>query len=389
METMFLSAEKDCNKNIAEQHNWLTEHLMLSDLSYMIPFTLLILNNKRQVVFFNTMLYKISLINSADEILGRRPGELLDCVHSNEGLGCGTTEFCKLCGATLAIVSAQAGRNDVQECRIIRTNFEAIDLRVWAYPIIIKNKSFTFFTLMDISHEKRKVALEKIFFHDVLNTAAGIKGVAEIMQLMEPDQIVEFNKSMLLLSERLIDEIQAQREISLAEKDDLHLTLTDFDLNGVVHEVIKSLELQEIAKNRNLTVLQSPVSISVKSDRVLLRRVISNICKNGLEAIETGEAVTVSMRQDVQNVIINIANPSVMTHDVQLQLFQRSFSTKGIGRGIGSYSIKLLTEKYLKGRVSFVSGTETGTIFTIQLPLLHPASNIAWKNGTNANKKIH
>jgi sensor histidine kinase regulating citrate/malate metabolism len=52
-----------------------------------------------------------------------------------------------------------------------------------------------------------------------------------------------------------------------------------------------------------------------------------------------------------------------------LQIFQRSFSTKGAGRGLGTYSIKLLGERYLHGTVSFASSAEQGTIFQISLPL--------------------
>jgi sensor histidine kinase regulating citrate/malate metabolism len=55
-----------------------------------------------------------------------------------------------------------------------------------------------------------------------------------------------------------------------------------------------------------------------------------------------------------------------MPVDVQLQIFQRSFSTKGNGRGIGTYSIKLLTEQYLNGKVSFVSNESEGTRFSLE-----------------------
>jgi sensor histidine kinase regulating citrate/malate metabolism len=51
-----------------------------------------------------------------------------------------------------------------------------------------------------------------------------------------------------------------------------------------------------------------------------------------------------------------------------MQIFQRSFSTKGTGRGIGTYSVKLLTEKYLQGEVSFISTKEFGTTFYITIP---------------------
>ena len=58
-----------------------------------------------------------------------------------------------------------------------------------------------------------------------------------------------------------------------------------------------------------------------------------------------------------------------MPDEVQLQLFQRSFSTKGqTGRGIGTYSMKLLGERYLGGRVEFISRHPEGTTFTLSLP---------------------
>lgn len=61
-----------------------------------------------------------------------------------------------------------------------------------------------------------------------------------------------------------------------------------------------------------------------------------------------------------------------MPYDVQLQVFQRSFSTKGIGRGLGTYSIRLLSERYLSGRVSFTSTPEAGTTFYAWYPLELP-----------------
>ena len=57
-----------------------------------------------------------------------------------------------------------------------------------------------------------------------------------------------------------------------------------------------------------------------------------------------------------------------MTREVQLGVFQRSLSTKGSGRGLGTYSMKLLTERYLKGHVSFTSTASGGTTFTIRIP---------------------
>jgi signal transduction histidine kinase len=63
-----------------------------------------------------------------------------------------------------------------------------------------------------------------------------------------------------------------------------------------------------------------------------------------------------------------VHNSSYMPDDVQTQVFQRSFSTKGGGRGLGTYSVKLLTQRYLQGRVGFQSDRCEGTTFWVDLP---------------------
>jgi sensor histidine kinase regulating citrate/malate metabolism len=64
-----------------------------------------------------------------------------------------------------------------------------------------------------------------------------------------------------------------------------------------------------------------------------------------------------------------------MPEEVKMQLFQRSFSTKGEGRGIGTYSIRLLTENYLNGKVSFISNKTDGTVFSVELNKKFPANS--------------
>jgi sensor histidine kinase regulating citrate/malate metabolism len=56
-----------------------------------------------------------------------------------------------------------------------------------------------------------------------------------------------------------------------------------------------------------------------------------------------------------------------MPDAVKLQVFKRSFSTKGEGRGLGTYSIKLFTENYLGGAAELTSNEVEGTTFWVKL----------------------
>ena len=108
------------------------------------------------------------------------------------------------------------------------------------------------------------------------------------------------------------------------------------------------------------------------SDRTLVNRVLGNMVKNALEAIEPGQRVLLGCTGSTDAVEFWVQNPGIMPREVQLQVFQRSFSTKGRGRGLGTYSIKLLTEHYLNGKAWFTTSIDEGTTFVIRLPAALP-----------------
>jgi signal transduction histidine kinase len=91
---------------------------------------------------------------------------------------------------------------------------------------------------------------------------------------------------------------------------------------------------------------------------------------NALEASLIGGMVTISAHAEDSKVVFEVHNAGEMAADIQLQLFNRSFSTKSsAGRGIGTYSMKLFGERYLNGKVSFRSNSEEGTVFSFSLPI--------------------
>jgi signal transduction histidine kinase len=101
---------------------------------------------------------------------------------------------------------------------------------------------------------------------------------------------------------------------------------------------------------------------------MLLKRVIINMLKNALEATQKGGQIKLNCRKESGILTFSVQNPGFMPKNIQAQVFQRSFTTKGKGRGLGTYSIKLLTERYLNGTVGFTTSEEEGTEFFVKIP---------------------
>ena len=89
--------------------------------------------------------------------------------------------------------------------------------------------------------------------------------------------------------------------------------------------------------------------------------------KNALDASLPDSKAELKAQLTDEKKIFSVYNPGFIQREAQLQLFKRSYTTKGAGRGLGTYSMKLLGEKYLKGKVWFESTEEKGTTFFIQL----------------------
>jgi nitrogen-specific signal transduction histidine kinase len=334
-----------------------------------VPNIILVLNDKRQIVFANRRLLKVLGCQSPDDFCGLRLGEVFNCIHATEApQGCGTTEFCRTCGAMKAIVGSLYGQEMTEECRILRSTKDALEFRVWTTPISIAGQHFSIFALSDITHEKRRAALERLFFHDLLNLAGAIHGFSEYLGEITPEELEEVRMRIVRLTSRLIQEIRGQQLLSAAERGDLEVFPAQVSARALIHEIAETYRLHPVAQGRTIVIDPQSEDVEIVTDKTLLSRVIENMVKNGLEAIGEGQTVTLRCLRHNGGVRFEVHNPGMIPHEVQLQIFLRSYSTKGTGRGLGTYSIKLFAEKYLEGHVSFESSAEQGTIFRVDLP---------------------
>lgn len=368
-ETRFAPAERTPISVLERQCRCAEELPLLKKILDSIPDGVMVLNGWREIVTANQVL--IGMLGVKDKLLlwGRRPGEVLNCTHASNGTGgCGTTEFCRKCGAVNAILAGQQKIQNMRECSIARAGYaDVFEFRVLATPFEMNGDDFTIFSLVDIVHEKRRRLLERMFFHDILNSAAGLKGYSELLKEADPDQLEEYRETIYEIADQLIEEIKAQRDLTAAEDNEYSLDVTPLSSLGILEGVFNVYRNHDVAKGRFLQIDPSAQDVTFSSDKALLRRTVGNMTKNALEASMPGDTVTLGCVVS-NGVQFRVHNPGYIPRDIQLQLFKRSFSTKGKGRGLGTYSMKLLGERYLGGGVDFASSPAKGTTFFLSLP---------------------
>lgn len=359
------------SEQIAQQAQQWADRSDLTAIMSAIPHVLLVLNDRRQVVFANRLAVETAGADSPGALLGMRPGELLECQEAREGPGgCGSTETCRQCGAFQALAECGAGQAATNECRLLqfRTG-RAMLFRISSTPFQLGEARYCILSLTDMSDEHRRRNLERIFFHDLLNIVGAMTGYVQLLEDAHPTERPQLSQSILRLGDSLVEEIHSQQELTLAENGELRVRPETCSSRDLLQEVATIYRNHPSASGKFIFLREGSPDVAFIADRRLLVRVVSNMLKNALEASSLGQHVTIGCASEGSAVDFWVHNNTAMPREVQLQIFRRAFSTKGSGRGLGTYGMRLLSERYLKGEVSFSSGQETGTTFHVRLPL--------------------
>jgi signal transduction histidine kinase len=224
----------------------------------------------------------------------------------------------------------------------------------------------------DDSAEKNRQAMTQIFLHDILNTAGGIKGVAELLVEAKAKDDANLRTLALNMAQQLVEEITAQRDLLAAESGNLELNRIEISSRNLLVNLIARYRNLPVAAQRNLVLSPETEDMRVVTDPHLLERVLSNMLINALEAEPEGATVTIGCNKKPGGVHFWVRNPGYIAPEIQSRVFDRSFSTKGNNRGLGTYSILLLSERFLQGSVGFSTDPDRGTTFHLTIPYSAP-----------------
>lgn len=373
--TYYASAERASFSDIENSYHSLKSNPLLRMFQEAMPDLSMIVNKHRQLVYANSNLIKFLDIEDNDLPLGERLGNLLNCIHSNDQpSGCGTTLACRFCGVVNAVMESQQGAKPIiKEARITammdREEVTSYDLKIKASPLVYNDEEYTIICINDISDRKRRAFLETSYINDMYGSAAELKSVVASIKKEElnPD-----NRNLVEAVEKvnygLMNDLLAQKMLNEAEEGTLERRPAIINTLKLLKELNEYFDTQEFVAGKKFFIDPFSHSIRFRTDVNILKRVMINIMTNAFEAIMPDMVVQTSVRLQDKVLKFVVFSPVELTDEAKHQIFQRSFSTKGPNRGLGTYTARLLTTKYLKGKVHF-SSDKKGTSFFIELPL--------------------
>jgi signal transduction histidine kinase len=240
---------------------------------------------------------------------------------------------------------------------------------VKASPLSLDGNGFVLVFLHDITEQEQRACLERTFLHDIKNTIMGLDCTIELMSQGENTDSTRLHDRLRRLSGNLIREVRIQSSLVDDSSSELKAEKSPVSTPRIMHEAGEFISTHPSMKGKTLSIRVPEHPVHLATDLPLLTRVLGNMLINALEATEQGGEVRFWVEEREQAVIFRVWNEASIPEAVAVRIFQRYFTTRPeAGRGVGTFSMKLIGETVLGGKVSFTTSPHDGTVFSFSLP---------------------
>ncbi|TAI48200.1 sensor histidine kinase [Flagellimonas allohymeniacidonis] len=168
-------------------------------------------------------------------------------------------------------------------------------------------------------------------------------------------------------SNTLIQQIDTMSNIASAFSNFAKMPAQQNETLNVVNIVKLALD---IFTENYIHFITDEEEIIAKLDRTQLIRVVTNLVKNAIQAMNdvASPRILVTVASEGEKVKISVADNGVgIADEVRDKVFEPKFTTKTSGMGLGLGMVRNIVENY-NGTIDFTSQKGKGTVFTVKFP---------------------
>jgi len=240
-------------------------------------------------------------------------------------------------------------------------------IRTWGVQTDITDRKRTEKELVETNQE-----LDTFFYkasHDLKGPLASVMGIVNLARLEFPDHDIDkyfrmIETSVKRLDRTLMDLIEIARTRQGSSK------LTVFNLKTLVDEILNSLKHFPGFNRVNFEIKIDHLA-EITADKVLVLSVFQNLIQNAINYCnQQSPWVRISIIKVSNGIQLEVAdNGKGISDSIKHKVFDMFYRghPDSTGSGLGLFIVKNALEK-MKGRISFESREEHGTVFTVFIP---------------------
>jgi signal transduction histidine kinase len=250
----------------------------------------------------------------------------------------------------------------------IGSSSEEIETLVKSYNDMIDELEESAVKLATSEREQAWREMAKQVAHEIKNPLTPMRlSVQSFQRKFDPND-ADIHKKVEEYSNTLIQQIDTMSSIASAFSNFAKMPAQKSEELDVVSIVKMALD---IFNEHYISFEAKKEEIIAKFDRTQLIRVVTNLVKNGIQAIpeeHNNPRINVSVSNDEMDVEIRVEDNGVgISEDNKDKVFEPKFTTKSSGMGLGLAMVKNIVEAY-NGSISFSSEFGRGTTFIVKFP---------------------
>ena len=211
--------------------------------------------------------------------------------------------------------------------------------------------------------------------HEFQTPLTSIQGFANILKEedLPKEQRVKYVNIILYNSKRLSSLAKNMLQLTLLDREEIELELTNYSLVEQMNRVISTQENQAMEKNIEIVFEMPKKEIFIEGDEQRLEQVWTNIISNAIKYTNEGGLITITMKKNSKDIEISIEDTGIgMSKEVVSHIFERFYredKARNVeGNGLGLAIVKSIVDLH-HGKIDILSQVDVGTNFIVRLPI--------------------
>lgn len=211
--------------------------------------------------------------------------------------------------------------------------------------------------------------------HEFQTPLTSIQGFANILKEedLPKEQRVKYANIILYNSKRLSSLAKNMLQLTLLDREEIELELTNYSLVEQMNRVISTQENQAMEKNIEIVFEMPKKEIFIEGDEQRLEQVWTNIISNAIKYTNEGGLITITIKKNSKDIEISIEDTGIgMSKEVVSHIFERFYredKARNVeGNGLGLAIVKSIVDLH-HGKIDILSQVDVGTNFIVRLPI--------------------
>lgn len=204
--------------------------------------------------------------------------------------------------------------------------------------------------------------------HEFQTPLTSIQGFANILKEedLPKEQRVKYANIILYNSKRLSSLAKNMLQLTLLDREEIELELTNYSLVEQMNRVISTQENQAMEKNIEIVFEMPKKEIFIEGDEQRLEQVWTNIISNAIKYTNEGGLITITMKKNSKDIEISIEDTGIgMSKEVVSHIFERFYredKARNVeGNGLGLAIVKSIVDLH-HGKIDILSRPTTGQV---------------------------